>query len=731
MVLTITVVGANGQGNTTNNGSNDTGSSSSAASGNNGAQDAHAVVSPNDLAQYLSGQTVTGLLNPDGSITLNHSNLFSAQQMSSIPASGPHNGIATSSLPTSANFNMTTTTSSPSIGCDDGSLNSQFALNRNNKFDPQMQANSISNIQQAIASSDLGQQQTQNSALQTINNSHSQTQPSQAAQLTKKSGQKRLTAKQKQALQQQQQQLQQQQQMIQHQVQSPDTRQQQIMTPDQAIGSGAANIGQQPQVVATVQLPNGQVGQLIAPAGGGQYWSPNAINLQQLSMAVAAATGTMPQTLTMPSVGSGQAAQQSAANNQQQSVQSTVIQNPQQQQQQPQQQNVQQVTSLGNNNLNQQQVMTTVQLPNNQLAQVIGRPSQLNQIWSGGPITLQQLTSLAQQGVIQLLPFQPGSSAALATNSPIVAPNLSQMSSLPMVGGDQLATQDPNDQSKWQITSASSNSTPTTNTFTPQAPRQQTRPSTISASNARGSSTNESSSSFRNNANQFAPIDSSKNSQNNPNNSALPHQQAAASDGSGNSASHSQRKLKRLACTCPNCRDGDSGRAGGSDKKKQHICHFPDCTKVYGKTSHLRAHLRWHSGERPYVCGWSFCGKKFTRSDELQRHKRTHTGEKRFQCPECLKRFMRSDHLSKHLKTHLSTKKGATLQQQQQQQSDGQLSDERHQQQQQHFNGLMPVVSLPQSSLVKTERMNMIDEANLGSMSQDSDDRSGVHQFLV
>ncbi|CAN9502423.1 unnamed protein product [Ophioblennius macclurei] len=117
------------------------------------------------------------------------------------------------------------------------------------------------------------------------------------------------------------------------------------------------------------------------------------------------------------------------------------------------------------------------------------------------------------------------------------------------------------------------------------------------------------------------------------------------------------KRLRRVACTCPNCKES-GGRGSGMGKKKQHICHIVGCGKVYGKTSHLRAHLRWHSGERPFVCNWMFCGKRFTRSDELQRHRRTHTGEKKFVCTECSKRFMRSDHLAKHIKTHQNKKGG-------------------------------------------------------------------------
>lgn len=100
---------------------------------------------------------------------------------------------------------------------------------------------------------------------------------------------------------------------------------------------------------------------------------------------------------------------------------------------------------------------------------------------------------------------------------------------------------------------------------------------------------------------------------------------------------------------------GDQNSSGKkAARSKEFCCNYQGCKKSYYKQSHLKAHVRSHTGEKPFLCPYPNCEKVFTRSDELSRHKRAHAGVKKFVCKFCGKAFMRSDHLSKHENRHLT-----------------------------------------------------------------------------
>lgn len=54
--------------------------------------------------------------------------------------------------------------------------------------------------------------------------------------------------------------------------------------------------------------------------------------------------------------------------------------------------------------------------------------------------------------------------------------------------------------------------------------------------------------------------------------------------------------------------------------------------------------------DRPYPC--EVCGRKFIRATHLRRHMRIHTGEKPFACHICGRRYARGDYLRAHIHAH-------------------------------------------------------------------------------
>ena len=75
------------------------------------------------------------------------------------------------------------------------------------------------------------------------------------------------------------------------------------------------------------------------------------------------------------------------------------------------------------------------------------------------------------------------------------------------------------------------------------------------------------------------------------------------------------------------------------------------CEKIFNAPLALKDHLvNSHGEERPFSCPWYNCSSAFKQITHLKQHIRRHTGEKPYACPLCSYKATLKGNINKHLK---------------------------------------------------------------------------------